>query len=136
MRTRMMSVLTAALVVGGSAMGAAPDQSRPGESTDAKVWIQNRGRAQAVPVELRDANLDAPLRVQAMNGEANPQSVRLTSAVRAQLLKQEWDYDVVVIVAGANAAQILKPLGLAGWETTGIAWMAAEQTTLLLKRPR
>jgi hypothetical protein len=130
-----MAAIAVMLVV-GSTMRAAPDQTRPGEMTQGKVWIQNSGRAEAVPVELRGANLDAPLRVQAMNGEANPQAVRVTSSVRAQLLKQEWEYDVVVIAASARAAQILKPLGLAGWETTGVAWMAGEQTTLLLKRPR
>ena len=135
MRTVVMAAIAVMLVV-GSTMRAAPDQTRPGEMTQGKVWIQNRGRAEAVPVELRDANLDAPLRVQAMNGDANPQAVRVTSSVRAQLLKQEWEYDVVVIAATATAAQILKPLGLAGWETTGVAWVAGEQTTLLLKRPR
>ena len=135
MRTVVIAAVTVTLVV-GSTMRAAPDQTRPGEMTQAKVWIQNRGRPEAIPVELRDVNLDGPLRVQAMNGEANPQTVRVTSAVRAQLLKQEWEYDVVVIPAGANAGQLLKPLGLAGWETTGVAWMAGEQTTLLLKRPR
>ena len=135
MRTVVMAIIAVTLVV-GSSMHAAPDQTRPGEMTQGKVWIQNSGRAEAVPVELRDAKLDAPLHVQAMNGEANPQAVRVTSAVRAQLLKQEWEYDVVVIPAGAKAAQILKPLGVAGWETTGVAWMAGEQTTLLLKRPR
>ena len=135
MRTVVMAAVAVTLIV-GSTMRAAPDQTRPGEMTQAKVWIQNSGRAQAVPVELRDVAMDAPLRVQAMNGEANPQSVRVSSPVRAQLLKQEWDYDVVVVPAGAKAAPILKPLGLAGWETTGVAWMAGEQTTLLLKRPR
>src|SRR5256885_8427951 len=135
MRTGVMAAIAVMLVV-GSTMRAAPDQTRPGEMTQGKVWIQNRGRAEAVPVELRDANLDAPLRVQAMNGDANPQAVRVTSSVRAQLLKQEWEYDVVLIEPSAKAAQILKPLGLAGWETTGVAWMAGEQTTLLLKRPR
>ena len=135
MRIVVMAAMAVTLVV-GSTMRAAPDQTRPGEMTQGKVWIQNHGRAEAVPVELRDANMDAPLRVQAMNGDANPQAVRVTSPVRAQLLKQEWEYDVVVIPANANAAQILKPLGLTGWETTGVAWMAGEQTTLLLKRPR
>ena len=135
MRPVVMAVIAAALVA-GSTMRAAPDQTRPGEMTQGKVWIQNSGRAEAVPVALRDASLDTPLRVQAMNGEANPQAVRVTSAVRAQVLKQEWEYDVIVIPAAAKAAQLLKPLGLAGWETTGVAWMAGEQTTLLLKRPR
>ena len=63
MRTMVMSLLAAALVA-GSTMRAAPDQVRPGEMTEAKVWIQNRSRAQAIPVDLRNVDLEAPLRVQ------------------------------------------------------------------------
>jgi hypothetical protein len=136
MRTVVMSALAAALVVGGSTMRAAPDQTRPGEMTEAKVWIQNRSRAEAIPVNLRNVELEAPLRVQVANGDANPHSVRLVGPTRVQLLKQEWEYDTLVITAGASPVQALKSLGLAGWETTGVAWMAGEQTTLLLKRPR
>jgi len=54
MRTVVMSILTALLVVGASTMGAAPDQSRPGEPTDAAMprrfssrwaWLGGRRRA-------------------------------------------------------------------------------------------
>jgi len=135
MRTMVMSLLAAALVA-GSTMRAAPDQSRPGEMTEAKVWIQNRSRAEAIPVDLREVNLDTPLRVQVANGETNPHSVRVAGPIRVQLLKQEWDYDTLVIAAGTSPVQALRSPGLAGWETTGIAWTAGEQTTLLLKRPR
>jgi hypothetical protein len=135
MRTMVMSMLAAALVA-GSTMRAAPDQARPGEMTEAKVWIQNRNRAEAIPVDLRDVNLDTPLRVQVANGETNPHSVRVAGPIRVQLLRQEWDYDTLVIAAGTSPVQALKSPGLAGWETTGIAWTAGEQTTLLLKRPR
>ena len=138
MRIVVMSILAVALVAGGSTMRAAPDQThRPGEMTEAKVWIQNRSRAEAIPVDLRAANMDAPLRVQVANGDTNPHSVRVAGPIRVQLLKQEWDYDTVTIAADANAVQSLKSPGLAGWETTGIAWPSAGgATTLLLKRPR
>ena len=138
MRTAVMSILATALVAGGSTMPAAPDQtSRPGQMTEAKVWIQNRNRAEAIPVDLRDANLDAPLRVQVANGDANPHSVKVAGPIRVQLLKQEWEYDTVVIVPDSSAVQALKAPGLAGWEPTGIAWPSGQGTTmLLLKRPR
>jgi hypothetical protein len=136
MRTVVMSILAATLVAGGSTMRAMPDQTRPGEMTEAKVWIQNRSRTEAIPVNLRSVDLEAPLRVQVANGDTNPHSVRVAGPLRVQLLKQEWDYDTLVIAAGTSPVQALKSLGLAGWETTGVAWMAAEQTTLLLKRPR
>jgi NADH dehydrogenase FAD-containing subunit len=132
----MVMFLLAGALVAGSTMRAAPDQSRPGEMTEAKVWIQNRSRAEAIPVDLREVNLDTPLRVQVANGETNPHSVRVAGPIRVQLLKQEWDYDTLVIAVGTSPVQALKSPGLAGWETTGIAWTAGEQTTLLLKRPR
>ena len=31
--------------------------------------MQNRGRAEAVPMDLREVNLDAPLKVQITNGD-------------------------------------------------------------------
>lgn len=135
MRTMVMSMLAAALVA-GSTMRAAPDQIRPGEMTEAKVWIQNRSRAEAIPVDLRGVNLDAPLKVQVANGETNPHSVRVAGPIRVQLLKQEWDYNTVVVLQDANPLDALQAPGLAGWETTGIAWPAAGGTKLLLKRPR
>ena len=75
MRTMVMSMLVAALVA-GSTMRAAPDQIRPGEMTEGKVWIQNRSRAEAIPVNLRNVDLEAPLRVLVANSDTNPHSVR------------------------------------------------------------
>ena len=60
-----------ALVIAGTSILAAPEQTTrtPGQMTEAHVWVQNRGRTEAVPVELRDVNLDAPLKVHIINGE-------------------------------------------------------------------
>ena len=51
----------AVMIVGGTAMLAAPAQQTtltPGQMTEAHVWVQNRGRKEAVPVvgpiRLRD----------------------------------------------------------------------------------
>ena len=56
--------LTLALLVAGTSMLAAPDQTAtPGQMTPARVWIQNRGRGEAVPISLQEASLDTPLRV-------------------------------------------------------------------------
>jgi hypothetical protein len=136
MRTVAMSLLTAALVAAGTAIGAAPEQtSRPGDMTDAKVWIQNRSRAEAIPVNLRVADIETPLRVLVSNAETNPHAVRVTGPVRTQTQRQEWDYETVAI-APDSSLQALKSLGAAGWETTGVSWPSAQGTTLLLKRPR
>ena len=138
MRTIVMSLLAVALVAVGTTMRAAPDQTaRPGDMTEARLWIQNRSRADAVAVNLRAADIETPLRVQVANTDSNPHSVKVTGSIRTQPLRQEWDYETVVIVPDTNPLQALKPLGLAGWETTGVSWTNAQgATTLLLKRPR
>jgi hypothetical protein len=138
MRTMAMSLLAAALVAAGTTMRAAPDQTaRPGDMTEARLWIQNRTRADAIAVNLRAADIETPLRVQVANTDSNPHSVKVSGSIRTQPLRQEWDYDTVVIVPDVNALQTLKPLGLAGWETTGVSWQSAQgTTTVLLKRPR
>jgi hypothetical protein len=138
MRTIAMSLLAVALVAVGTTMRAAPDQTaRPGDMTEARIWIQNRTRADAIAVNLRAADIETPLRVQVANTDSNPHSVKVSGSIRTQPLRQEWDYDTVVIVPDANPLQALKPLGLAGWEATGVSWTNAQgTTTLLLKRPR
>ena len=138
MRTIAMSLLAVALVAAGTTMRAAPDQTaRPGDMTEARLWIQNRSRADAIAVNLRAADIEAPLRVQVANTDSNPHSVKVIGSIRTQPLRQEWDYETVVIVPDTNPLQALKPLGVAGWETTGVSWPDAQgTTTLLLKRPR
>jgi hypothetical protein len=128
----LVSALAAgALVVGGSAMLAAPDQSQPGQMTQARVWVMNSGRTEAVPVNLRDATLDAPLRVQIVQGEP-----RVADTVKVHLARQPWEYMTLTIPTDAKPAPLVDQQGAAGWETTGIAWTTADGTTLLMKRPR
>ena len=138
MRTMAMSLLAAALVAAGTTMRAAPDQTaRPGDMTEARLWIQNRTRADAIAVNLRAADIETPLRVQVANTDSNPHSVKVMGSIRTQPLRQEWDYDTTVVAPGANPLPALKTLGLAGWETTGVSWSNPQGTmTLLLKRPR
>src|SRR5437867_10109259 len=110
MRTAAMSLLAGALVAVGTTMRAAPDQIRPGEMTEAKVWIQNRTRADAVPVNLSVADIETPLRVLVSNAEANPHTVRVSGPVRTQTMRQEWEYETVVIIPDSSL-QPLKTLG-------------------------
>ena len=109
-------------LVTGSAMLAAPGQDRrviptqgverPGQSTKGQVWIENRGRAEAVPIA-------APVVIR------NP--VRL------------WEYQVLNITPGrtaADVARMLMALGDAGWETAGVQLTSGPNTLLVMKRPR
>ena len=124
-----------ALVVAGTSILAAPQQTttQAGQMTKPSVWVENRGRNEAIPIDLREVNLDAPLKVQVMNGD--PASPR-TNPVQVTEIRKAWDYVTVALGPGDDITKVLSPLGVAGWETTGIAFVAADKTTLLLKRPR
>ena len=130
-------VFALALVVAGTSILAAPSQTAtPGQMTQARVWVQNRGRTEALPVDVREVNLDAPLRVQVTNADAQYAS---TNPVQVHEVRRVWDYETIVIPADAqaNIASLLNSRGANGWETTGIATVNTEGATImLLKRPR
>lgn len=131
----IVRVSTLALVVAGTSMLAAPEQTQqPGQMTKGRVWVENRGRGEAIPVELRDVNLDAPLKVQIINGESSyPQA----NPVAVREIRKIWDYDTITVSPADDVPAVLNKRGAAGWETTGIAFMKPDGgTTLLLKRPR
>ena len=122
------------LIVAGTSILAAPSQTaQPGQMTQARVWVQNRGRAEAVSVDLREANLDSPLKVQITNGDA---AFPKFGAVSARLAQQAWDYHTITLKDGQDPVAALIGSGAAGWETTGIAFVKPDGVTLLLKRPR
>jgi hypothetical protein len=115
-----------ALVIVGSTMLASPGQTtqQPGQMTQGHVQIDNRGRNEAIPVEV---NLDKPLRVQVINGET-------TGPLLVRPVRLAWEYQTVALSSAEDLAR-LNALGQSGWEATGIV-AQAERTTVLLKRPR
>ena len=119
----------AAAVLGGGAMTltaavmlAAPrgqGQDRPGQIGQAKVWIENHGRAEAVPVVLEEVTASAPINVQARRA------------------RQQWEYRTLALQPGQDAALALSGLGADGWELTSIQLPAAPgNSVIVLKRPR
>ena len=126
-----------ALVVAGTSILAAPSQTAtPGQMTQARVWVQNRGRSEALPVDVREVNLDAPLRVHVTN--ADPQYAA-TSPVQVHEVRRVWEYETIAIPADAqaNIASLLTTRGANGWETTGISTVNTEGAmVMLLKRQR
>ena len=113
-------------------VAAAPQTSQPGQMTQARVWVQNRGKSEAIPVDLHAANLERPLRVHMTNGEPGDGDA---VAIQARAVRQAWDYDVVAASSSALAST-LNARGAAGWEAVGIVRTSNEATTILLKRPR
>ena len=115
-----------AVVAGAAVIVAAPSgaqaPTRPGEMTQARVWVENRGRAETIPVAIQ--NDAVPVRVD----PANP----LISA-RA---RQSWEYRSVALPADGDPARALERAGADGWEAVAVLPSAAGGATALLKRPR
>jgi len=87
-----------------------------------------------VAVNLRDVNLDKPLRVHVVNAE--PVAGESTTPVQTRAARQSWEYTTVAVRAGADAATVLNAQGASGWEAVGMTSAAAGGTTIVLKRPR
>jgi hypothetical protein len=105
----------------------------PGQMTEARVKIENRGPGEAVPVDLRDVNVREPLRVQVINGDATHPT---TQPVLVRLVRPSWDYTTITVPADQDIARVLNARGAEGWETTGITLPTAQGPTLVLKRQR
>jgi hypothetical protein len=134
-REILTSVTVALLFSGASAVSAPGQQTtvRPGDIPRPDVWITNRGATEAVPVDLRRANLDQPLGVHIVNGERNSS----VPPLRVTAIQTSWEYRTATVKPDAQPAATLSALGADGWETTGIVWPDGDAgTTVLLKRPR
>src|SRR5205814_9281286 len=111
MTTRNSVVLTACLaILLGTAMLAAPGQDRqgisaqgterPGQPTKGQVWIENRGRSEAIPVVIQEA---VPVVVQNVVTNTMPMPVRLAgnspgappSPVAVRQAIQSWEYRIL-----------------------------------------
>ena len=87
-----------------------------------------------MPVDLRGANLAAPLRVQVVNGDSGYGAG--TNPVQVRVLRPSWEYQMLTVKANQDPAVALSGQGAAGWETSGIVWSDADGMRLLLKRQR
>ena len=129
-----------ALITAGSAILAAPAQPPaqqqplyPGQPTKPSVWVENRGKTEAVPVTIQDASSDASLRVQV----AGTPTVNVSSTVQARIVRQPWDYHTEIVRDGQDPEAALQRLGSDGWEVTGVLQTRVSGgIAILLKRPR
>jgi len=111
-----------AVAAGTAVLVAAQAPTRPGEMTQARVWVENRGRTEAVPVLVQN---DA---VSVRVDPANP--------IIAARARQAWEYRSVPLPADADPARALERAGADGWEAVSVVPSAAGGSTILLKRPR
>jgi hypothetical protein len=136
-RTFAYVLSAAGLLVGGAVFEASSAQDRtqtPGQPTQGRVWIQNRGSAEAVPVSIQNTTSDAPLRVQLVG--AQPITIGAGSIVQTRAVRQAWDYRSVAIAAGQDPVALLTGAGDEGWEAIGLAFTTGGGTVVLMKRPR
>jgi hypothetical protein len=138
MTKTLASLLSAcALLGGGAAMLGAAAQDRtqyPGQPTQGKVWIQNRGNTEAVPVSIQNVASESPLRVQVTG--IPTVTTGSGSVVQARVARQSWEYRNVSITAGQDPVVVLNNAGVEGWETAGLALPSADGIMIVMKRPK
>ena len=106
----------------------------PGQMTEARVKIENRGPGEAVPVDLRDVNVREPLRVEVINAD---NAHRAIEPVNVRVVGPRWEYLSVTVPGDQDLATALTRRGNEGWEATGFSRPAPNgATTFLLKRMR
>jgi len=140
MRTALAMVALGGGVLTGGAGLAAPGQlppagDRPGQISQARVWVENRGRNEAIPVSIQDAPMSPPLSVQVVGTPTV--TLAPSSVVQARLVRQQWEYRTIAIPSSPeDTARALSAAGADGWETTGIVLSNQAGSPLVLRRPR
>lgn len=124
-RTLTMAILVA---VGGAAALAARGQAtqRPGEPTQAQVFVQNRSASDAIPVVVHSIAGVSYVRVAGIESNV---------VVPTKAAPQGWEYRMVPLQANANGGA-LAGVGNEGWEAVGILQSNPTGATILFKRPR
>ena len=139
MRTALvLTTLVVALTVSG-AMVAAPvedahGQDRPGQISPAKVWVENRGRGEAVPVVIHEVATTAPIGVQVIGTPTV--AIAPATVLQTRPVRQAWDYRTIDLASGQDVATVLSRAGADGWETTGLQFANPAGTSVVLKRLR
>ncbi len=130
------AVLTAAILVSVLTASdvAARGQStqRPGDPTQARVFVDNRAPNEAVPVLVQ--SIATPVVVQS---GSTPLTAHLDSASLVQTVaaRQTWQYRTMTLQAAA-AGESLNPVGTDGWEAVAVLQSGPSGSTILFKRPR
>ena len=109
----------------------ARQENVPGQQTLARVYVLNRGGADAVGVTIQDAAVTLPV---AVTGTATV-ALAPNTVVATRGTRQAWEYRQVSGAAGQELVDVLNKAGIDGWEAVG--WSGSgEERALLLKRPR
>jgi hypothetical protein len=135
MLMKMVFTLAACIGLTAGAILAAPSQDRPGVPTQARVWIENRGQSEAVPVSVIGGVQVTGTPNVAIAGTPTVALVPATT-VQTRAARQTWEYRVLRVPAGGDMAALLSAAGLDGWEATGLQMSEQTAVGVVMKRPR
>ena len=122
------------LAVGVALRATAAQNVQPGQITQQRVWIENRGQAEAVPVSIETMADEAPpLRVQVIG---TPTVMFGAASGQIRAVRQSWEYRTVTIPSGQDFAALLNAAGGDGWEAIGVTVGAQGAALVLMKRPQ
>ena len=143
MRMKRSAIVWAAALAwaaGTSGGGAAAQQgvqvpNEPGRAAQARVYVTNRDRADAMPVTLQGVASTDPLRVTWSGTPAVTLSE--TSTVPARAVRQNWEYRQITMRATEDPTPALNTAGGEGWEALGPPLLMQNgDVRFVLKRPR
>jgi hypothetical protein len=106
--------------------------ARPGELTQARVWIENRAPNDAVPVIVE--NVAAPITAHLDSSSTVTARLDTSSTVQTVAARQTWQYRSTQLAPGA-VATVLDRDGMDGWEAVGVLQSGPMGVTILFKRP-
>jgi hypothetical protein len=135
MKSTLVLVFSISVAVVGSAIVAAPQTPRPGEMTQARVWIENRASGESIPVAIDSMSLSAsPLRVEVLG--TTEVALVPTTVVQTRATRQTWEYRLVPVLNERDPQGALNSAGAEGWEAVGTVIVSTDVPSVLLKRPR
>ena len=135
-RLMMTALLVCGIVVALTAQGGIPppppQEGIPGRGTQARMYVMNRDRSEAIPVVVVSTE---PVRA-TIAGTAtvrlDPESI---ANIRAISGRQPWEYRTVQV--GANdPTSLLNGAGADGWELAATLPGPGGTTHVVFKRPR
>lgn len=133
-KTSIVVVGTLLIVCAMRAVTAQDVTPYPGLPTQGKVWIQNRGEAEAIPVTLQGGPATEPLRVLVVG--TPPVTIGGANLLPVRHSRQQWEYRSIPVPRGEDPALLLNSAGADGWEAVGLTVEGQDRTTMVMKRPK
>ena len=130
----LVPLLSGIAIAGSPSPAAAPDQTYPGQPTQARVFIENREPPDAIPVTVHQVNGGAPLRVQLTGTPAV--AIASAAVLDTRHARQTWEYQRLLVANDDDPTAELNRLGKEGWEAAAQYSTPRGNVVFVMKRPR